>query len=497
VHERNVNIDVNLALLKQLLGKRPDLKLVITSATLDSSKLKKFFSAKTLNIKGRTYPVVDRQLHQEPGFLLLADVVSHTTSRAKINRDKKGKEKIKEPEDEDARVTLGSGDSETVVQLLSKDKHCARMAVSACATLLAKKEKGDILVFLPGQEDVWRAVTAMEAVLVQEFPSERVRCLPLFGALNPQEQERVHKSNDELNCDRKIIFATNIAETSVTIKGIKFVVDSGREKVMSLDPRTGWPSLQLQPVTKSSVTQRRGRAGRTEEGYYIPLYTISYASGMQDNLEPEMRRCDLTSTLLEVLCLEGKWLPNMQMIDPPSEVAVRYAIETLTFLDAINMTGATPTVTEKGRLMARLRFSSPHTAAMLLRAAKPDLGVSEEVAIIAVMMEVGPLDRFSKKYHERLNDMLCSQLDESGDHITLLHLFLQYRKEKPYAKERWCKHLGIDPRKMQAVEKLFSRTMKAMQKNNIPILSCPKSVKYVPLLPHPPPPTNNHLYLFC
>jgi len=387
VHERNINIDVNLALLRQVLEQRPELKLVITSATLDASRLKNFFSATTLKIEGKAFEVHDMPLCEGPRFLPVdpAAVSPTTTPRAKKNnRDKKGKEKIKEPAEEDSKKDLrnafrsGPLAGEELIKLLDDDKECARVAVSACATLLqSREEKGDILVFLPGQADVLAAVAIMQE-LVRDLQGERVLCLPLYGALAQKHQDRARESAANLKCDRKIIFATNIAETSVTIDGIKFVLDSGREKVMAIDRRTGWPSLQLQPVTKSSVTQRRGRAGRTADGFYTRLYSDSFETQMQDQRAPEICRCDLASTLLDVLCREGKWLPKLEMIDPPPEATVRFASETLQFLEAIEMTGGgTPTLTRKGRLIAQLPFSRPQSAAMLIRASEPDLEVSD------------------------------------------------------------------------------------------------------------------------
>jgi len=493
VHERNLHIDINLALIKLILAKRPNLKLVITSATLDSDQLRAFFSAGVLEVAGHMYDVQEFRLTRDPKFKLVSEgAYSPTTPQPYSTKKNKGKEKLKEPEENDDlhiqfQETWNSegGGEQISDQLLDDDNECARVAVSACRMIVHCQHKGDILVFLAGQPDVLKAVDMMRYELSQSsctISGERVVCFPLYGALSQGEQDKVRKSIEALKCDRKIIFATNIAETSVTIDGIKFVVDSGREKVVKLDPRTGWPSLQIQPVTRSSVKQRRGRAGRTSAGWYVPLYSGAFAEQMLPLRPPEICRCDLASPLLDVLCLVKEWLPELEMLDPPPKEAVRRAIDTLTYLEAINEVqgDSIPKPTPKGSQMARLPLSCPQSAAMLIRASKRDLATSEEVAAIAAMLEVG-VDRLLKtKDRDRLEEKMCGHRDESGDHITLLNLFLEYRhhKEKKMGErnyiQHWCKRNGIQARVMESAYKVYQQIRQAMKRCNIPILSCPR-----------------------
>ena len=300
-HERSLNIDFILGILKNLLPKRPDLKVIITSATIDTEKFSKAFgNAPIVEVSGRMYPV---EVRYEP---LLGD----------------------NDENSDAGYVDG--------------------AVRAVETIFSRRPKGDILVFMPTENDIRETCDLLQA---RRFPNALI--LPLFGRLAGGEQARVFASHSGI----KVVVATNVAETSITIPGIRYVVDTGLARISRYSPRTGTTSLPVDKISKSSADQRMGRCGRVAEGICIRLYDEEdYESRPQFTL-PEILRANLAEVILRMVASRLPEVQNFPFVDPPDSRSIRDGFNVLRELGAL--LDPRPgekgyTLTQKGRTMARL-----------------------------------------------------------------------------------------------------------------------------------------------
>jgi pre-mRNA-splicing factor ATP-dependent RNA helicase DHX15/PRP43 len=301
-HERTVATDVLLGLLKGVLARRPALKLVVMSATLDAEKFGAYFDhAPVVRIPGRAFPVE----------------VFYTPA----------------PERDFLEAAV-----RTVVQ------------IHAC------EGPGDILVFLPGEMEIEDACARI-ARDAADLPSERgsVLVLPLYSSLPPAAQQRIFQAAPPPRepggpPTRKVIVSTNIAETSLTIDGIVFVVDPGFSKQKVYNPRIRVESLLVSPISKASAEQRKGRAGRTRPGKVFRLYTEkSFNTELQEQTYPEILRSELSSVFLTLLKLGVEDLVHFDFMDPPAPETLMRALEQLNYLGALDDEGA---LTDEGKLMA-------------------------------------------------------------------------------------------------------------------------------------------------
>ncbi|HSH69688.1 MAG TPA: ATP-dependent RNA helicase HrpA, partial [Deferrisomatales bacterium] len=335
-HERSLNIDFLLGILKRLVARRRDLRVVITSATIDTEKFSKAFGdAPVIEVSGRTYPVETRYRPVDP-----------------------------EAEER--------GETTYVDQ-----------AVEAVVELHRNRHREDVLVFMPTERDIAETVEALEA-------RRLAGCvvLPLYGRLSGGEQGRVFRPVG----GQKIVVATNVAETSVTVPGIRYVVDTGLARISAYNPRARTHSLPVRPISRSSADQRRGRCGRTGPGICIRLYSEEdYASRPEYTL-PEIKRANLAEVILRMLSLRLGDPAEFPFIDPPHPRAIRDGFATLTELGAID---ADRKLTPAGRLMARLPLD-PRVSRMILEA---DRNHSlREVTIIAAALSVqDPRERPTEK----------------------------------------------------------------------------------------------------
>lgn len=336
-HERNLNIDFLLGLLKEIQLKReeagiPRLKILVTSATFDAKKFADFFydlnvddqgkerEVPIINVSGRLYPVnisYDPPRQGEDAFRKIAKLV-------------KG-------------VVRGV-------------------------------DKGDILVFMPGEAEIFRTIEQIELLGYSE-----IQCLPLYSRLSMDDQELIYK---DFPGKIKIVVATNIAETSLTVPGIKYVIDSGVARMTDFNFHTGIGSLEAKPVSQASAIQRAGRAGRVQEGHCIRLFTEEDYESREKYTKPEIQRSDLSSVVLHMLLIGIKNLTGFNFIDAPEGKAFRNAIANLIELGALDEEHS---LTPLGVKMAHLPLE-PRISAMLLAAEKYDC--VREVAIIASSLSV-------------------------------------------------------------------------------------------------------------
>lgn len=390
-HERTLHTDVLFGLVKEIIKFRPDLKILISSATLDAVKFSDYFGgAKIIRIPGRRYPV-DVYYTKAPE----ADYV-------------------------DAVVA-------TTLQI-----HVTQPA-------------GDILVFLPGQDDIELAEEALLArmrglgsLVGKTIPELLV--MPIYANLPTDQQSRIFE--DTPPGARKVVLATNIAETSLTINGITFVIDPGFAKQKTYDARTGVDALLVTPISKASADQRTGRAGRVAPGKCFRLYTKSaFEKEMLQNGIPEIQRTNLCMVVLLLKSLGVNDLVHFDFLDPPPAEALIRALETLYALGGLNSDG---NLTRAGRRMADLPLD-PMLSKLLLKS--QEFGVVSQALTVCGMLSVGGAIFFRPRDKGPQADAAHKTFwDPSGDHLTLLNVYNEW-EENEYD-QQWCQENFVQYRSM-------------------------------------------------
>lgn len=368
-HERSLNIDFILGILKNLLQKRPDLKLIITSATIDTEKFSKgFANAPVIRVSGRTYPV---SLQYRP-----------------IDPDLEDK-----------------GDMTYV-----------DMAVKTAKDIHGQGGFGDILIFMPTEQDILETCQRLEGEGLKN-----ARILPLFARLPGASQRRVFASGK----GRKIIVSTNVAETSLTIPGIKYVVDTGLARILRYLPRTRTTSLPISPISQSSADQRKGRCGRMENGVCIRLYSQEDYETRPEFTEPEILRSNLAEVILRMIALKLGDIQSFPFLDPPGAGSIKDGFDLLVELGAIFRKNGQPVLTPMGRMMSRIPID-PRISRMLIEAGTH--GCIEDVAVIAAALSIqDPRERPIEKATQA--DQAHNQFkDAASDFITLLNIWNRYHR---------------------------------------------------------------------
>ncbi len=406
-HERSLNIDFLLGYLKGLLPKRPDLKLIITSATIDPRRFSDHFGgpaiAPVITVEGRTFPVELRYL---PG---------------------------------DERDFLsGQVDNTLIVDAVSE----------LCSP---KLPVGDILVFLPGEREIRAAARAVQAA---GFSNADV--LPLYSRLSESEQDRVFSPS--LPGRRKIVLSTNVAETSLTVPGIRYVVDAGLVRLDRYDPKRKISCLPIEPVSIASADQRAGRCGRVAEGVCIRLYDEAHLRSRPRFTDPEILRTDLASVLLRCKSLNLGPIESFPFIDPPAPASVRDGLDTLFELHALNSRDQAAPLTPVGRRLASLPVD-PRVGRMLIESA--DRNCLPELLVIASAIESqDPLQR-PPAMQAQADAAHATFKSESSDFTTLLNLWRLYHE---YARgddadapgpARWCREHFVSIARMREWTDLF------------------------------------------
>ena len=368
-HERSLNIDFLLGYLARLLPRRPDLKLVITSATIDVDRIAKHFSADgasvpVVEVSGRTYPVEVRY-------------------RPVVDPDAAEGDPASDPDRD--QVT----------------------AIADAVEELTAEGPGDVLVFLAGE----REIRDTADVLTERFPA--VEVLPLYSRLSAADQHRVFAPHT----GRRVVLATNVAETSLTVPGIRYVVDPGTARISRYSSRLKVQRLPIEPISQASARQRSGRCGRTSDGIAIRLYTQADFDSRPEYTDPEILRTSLASVLLQMAALELGDVADFPFIDPPDRRAVADGVALLEELGALDGNGA---LTPTGRTLAALPLD-PRMARMVVEADRR--GVLEEVLVIAAGLTIqDPRERPSE--HQQAADQAHARFaDENSDFLALLNLW--------------------------------------------------------------------------
>ncbi|MEU2499928.1 ATP-dependent RNA helicase HrpA [Streptomyces pseudogriseolus] len=371
-HERSLNIDFLLGYLAQLLPKRPDLKVVITSATIDPERFSRHFGdAPIIEVSGRTYPV---EVRYRP---------------------------LLEEDSEDADRDQITAITDAVEELMAEGP-------------------GDILVFLSGEREIRDTADALNK---KRYRSTEV--LPLYARLSHAEQHRVFQQHS----GRRIVLATNVAETSLTVPGIKYVIDPGFARISRYSHRTKVQRLPIEPVSQASANQRKGRCGRTSDGICIRLYSEDDFLSRPEFTDAEILRTNLASVILQMTAAGLGEIEKFPFIDPPDHRNIRDGVQLLQELGALDAAQKDPRkrLTQTGRKLAQLPVD-PRLARMVLEADKN--GCVREVMVIAAALSIqDPRERPADK-QTQADQQHARFRDETSDFLAFLNLWRYIREQQ-------------------------------------------------------------------
>ncbi|CAK9066048.1 unnamed protein product [Durusdinium trenchii] len=400
-HERTLATDILFGLLKEVLLKRPELRCLVMSATLEAEKFQDYWTgAPLLRIPGRMFPV-------ETFFTL------------------------------------------------RPEKDYVAAAVETCCLINAHEGPGDVLCFLCGEEEIEKACAEIQARA--EETGQETLVLPLYSSLPMNQQRRVFPPAPEGT--RKIIVATNIAETSLTIDGVVFVVDPGLFKQMLYNPRTHVESLLVSPISKASAMQRAGRAGRTRPGKCFRLYTLeTFEKELPESTYPEIIRSNLSSVVISLKKLGVDDIVHFDFMEPPSPESMMRALEMLYFLGAIDEEGD---LTDIGSKMADFPVD-PHLSRSIIASARHSC--LEEVIQIIAMLSVPPpfsRPRYAQKAADKAHKHFASGY---GDHLSLLNAYRAY--VDCGSKAEFCREHFLSERNMRQAENVRKQLASLARKSS-------------------------------
>jgi pre-mRNA-splicing factor ATP-dependent RNA helicase DHX15/PRP43 len=422
-HERTLATDILMGLLKEVVVRRPDLKLIIMSATLDAAKFQRYFmDCPLLAVPGRTHRV---DIFYTP-----------------------------EPERDYVEAAL-----RTVLQI-----H-------------ASEPEGDILLFLTGEEeieDAVRKITLEVDEMVREADAGPMKTYPLYGTLPPAQQQRIFDpapppTKPGGRPGRKCIVSTNIAETSLTIDGIVYVVDPGFSKQKVYNPRIRVESLLVSPISKASAQQRAGRAGRTRPGKCFRLYTeAAFKKELIEQTYPEILCSNLSSTVLELKKLGIDDLVHFDLMDPPAPETLMRALEELNYLACLNDDGD---LTDMGRRASEFPLD-PALAVMLI--SSPEFYCSNEILSLTALLSVPQVFVRPASARKRADEMKALFAHQDGDHLTLLNVYHAFKSPQAQLNlKQWCHDHFLSLRALQSADNVRLQLKTIMERLELELLSTP------------------------
>ncbi|DAZ98952.1 TPA: hypothetical protein N0F65_000484 [Lagenidium giganteum] len=416
-HERTLSTDILFGLLKEVMPKRPDLKVVVMSATLDAKKFQAYFDdAPLICIPGRTFPV-------------------------------------------------------EVFYTPAPERDYLEAAVRTTVQIHICEGEGDILVFLTGQEEIENACRQIQAEADALDPSKHgpLVVYPLYSSLPPQQQQLIFKDAPKPRFPggpkgRKVVVSTNIAETSLTIDGIVYVVDPGFSKQNVYNPRIRVQSLLVSPISRASAKQRAGRAGRTRPGKCFRLYTEqSFVRDLEEQTYPEILCSEMSGVVLTLKQLGIDDLVHFDFMDPPAPETLMRALEMLNYLGALDDEGD---LTKLGKQMAMLPVE-PQLAKMLI--ASGDLQVPEEAATIVAMLSVPEPFVRPKNDAKAADEAKASFAHQDGDHLALLNVFQAFMLNGQDS--HWCYENYLNHRSLSAAVNVRDQLIRNMKRLEMPTTS--------------------------
>ncbi|PWN35355.1 P-loop containing nucleoside triphosphate hydrolase protein [Meira miltonrushii] len=409
-HERSLSTDVLMGLLKKILTRRRDLKLIVTSATMNAEKFARFFGdAPMYTIPGRTFPV---------------DVLFSKTP------------------------------CEDYVE----------SAVKQVLSIHLSQNPGDILVFMTGQEDIEATCEVVQERLGQLDNAPPLLVLPIYSQMPADLQANIFNPSE--NGERKVVVATNIAETSLTVDGIMYVVDAGYSKLKVYNPRVGMDSLQITPIAQANANQRSGRAGRTGSGTAYRLYTeLAFRDEMFLNGIPEIQRTNLANTVLLLKSLGVKNLLEFDFMDPPPQDTIMTSMYQLWILGALDSMG---NLTKVGKRMSE--FPMEPSLSKILIASATQYGCSVEMLTIVAMLSVPSVFYRPKERIEEADAAREKFYVAESDHLTLLHCYTQWKLNG--FRDGWCVQHFLHAKILRKAREVRTQLEEICQQLKLPLLSC-------------------------
>ncbi|OAA63074.1 pre-mRNA splicing factor ATP-dependent RNA helicase PRP43 [Cordyceps fumosorosea ARSEF 2679] len=421
-HERTLATDILMALLKQIAARRPDLKIIVMSATLDAQKFQRYFNdAPLLAVPGRTHPV---EIFYTP-----------------------------EPE-----------------------KDYVEAAIRTVLQIHASEPEGDILLFLTGEdeiEDSCRKIALEAEELIREVDAGPLAVYPLYGTLPPHQQQKIFDKPPPAlrkggRPGRKVIISTNIAETSLTIDGIVYVVDPGFSKQKIYNPRIRVESLLVSPISKASAQQRAGRAGRTKPGKCFRLYTEkAFKKELIEQTHPEILRSNLANTVLELKKLGVEDLVHFDLMDPPAPETMMRALEELNYLACLDDDGE---LTALGSLASEFPLD-PALAVMLI--SSPEFYCSNEVLSLTALLSVPQVFVRPANNRKRADEMKAHFSHPDGDHLTMLNVYHAFKGQTAAAAKQWCHEHFLSHRHLNSADSVRAQLKRIMEVQGLQLVSTP------------------------
>ena len=382
-HERSLNIDFLLGYLRELLPRRPDLKVIVTSATIEPERFARHFNgAPIVEVSGRTYPV---EIRYRPLEVPVATEAGD------------------DPDDPDHEIvrTETRDPTEAIVDAIGE---------------LEAEPPGDVLVFLSGEREIRDTADALRGLVDQG-----TEVLPLYARLSTAEQQKVFTPS---TARRRIVLATNVAETSLTVPGIRYVVDPGTARISRYSRRTKVQRLPIEPISQASAAQRAGRSGRTAPGVCIRLYAESDFESRPRYTDPEILRTNLAAVILQMAALKLGDIEDFPFLDPPDARSIRDGVQLLQELGAFDGAGA---LTEVGSRLARLPLD-PRIGRMIL-AADTENCVREVLVLAAALSIPDPRERPVDR-EEAARQKHARFADEHSDFVSYLNLWRYLREQR-------------------------------------------------------------------
>ena len=400
-HERSLNIDFLLGYLKQLLPKRPDLKVIVTSATIDATRFSAHFNAApVIEVSGRTYPVEIR--YRPLGKAGFRAKESAEAENAQLDLDEENLFGIARKAKTEARWLEEDDEEEAIEE-----------AIMDAADDLLRQADGDILVFLPGEREIRDVADHLRKYQGRSTKLKHIEVLPLFARLSIEDQQKIFKPHSA----RRIVLATNVAETSLTVPGIKYVIDAGLARMNRYSVRAKVEQLQIEKISQAAAKQRAGRCGRVSNGICVRLYSEQDFDGRPEFTEPEILRSSLASVILRMAALRLGDIADFPFIEAPSSRLITDGYQLLQELGAVD---SKRQITDIGLQLAKLPLD-PRVGRMIL-AAKRENCLSEILIIASVLSMQDPRERPMDK-REAADNAHSKFIGEGSDFMSYLKIW--------------------------------------------------------------------------
>ena len=438
IHERSIHTDILMMICQDLLinKKRPDLKLIIMSATLDPKKYMEYFNTNALiKIHGRKFPIKVYNISEE----------------------------------KEENIILNKTIEKDYYDLISK--YIDRCLNCILQIILSKKEEdksGDILVFLPGQEDIEDLQELLKAkkeeinTELKNYGNIDFKVLPLFGSLPSNQQLKIFRplKNKFGKSIRKIILATNIAETSLTIKNIKYIIDSGFFKMRKYYPKLNIDTLKVTKISKNSALQRAGRAGRESPGICYRLYTQEEYKNFLDQTEPEILRINLRNISLQLFSIGYSNFSELNFIDKPPPENFTSALDDLISYGALDKEDKK--ITSLGKKMSILPMDPIYSLILINALNEQYRDVFDDIVAIISVLQSDNIYYNPNNLREKIEKIRERYLDPISDHLSLKNIFNEYKKANN--KEKFCKENFLNDKALAKSMEIYKQIKSYLEK---------------------------------